>query len=73
MMKNNNKKKIPKKYMYTYSSILYSKLATLTCDVTCSKLQRDGENILVPFCQTNTLKYSLPWLQDIEPGMGQPG
>ena len=31
------------------------KNAPLTCDVICSKLYRDGENMLVSFCQTNTL------------------
>ena len=30
--------KLPKKYMYTQSSILYSELAPLVCDVTCPKL-----------------------------------
>ena len=30
-------------------------LTPLTRDVICSKLYRDGENILVSFCQTNTL------------------
>ena len=36
MIKNN--KKIPKEYMSTHGCILYSKLAPLNRDVTCSKL-----------------------------------
>ena len=45
---------MPKKYIKVSSNIFYE-LATLTHDVTCSKLQRDEENILVPFCLTNAL------------------
>ena len=47
MMKNN-----------VYESInwyFYYKLAPLTRDVICTKLYRDGENILVSICQANTL------------------
>ena len=36
-----------KKYMLIQSSILYSELAPLTCDVTCSKLYRCRENVVV--------------------------
>ena len=32
-------------YKKTSSSIRYSELAPLTCDVTCSKFYRDRENI----------------------------
>ena len=37
--------------------MLFCELALLTRYVICSKLHRDGENILVSFCQTNTLKF----------------
>ena len=37
-MKNKTKQKTHKKYMETYSSILYSELAPLIRDVTCTKL-----------------------------------
>ena len=33
----------------------FYELAPLTLDVICSKLWRDGENIVVSICQTNTL------------------
>ena len=33
----------------------FYELPTLTRDVTCSELYRDGENIFVSFCQKNTL------------------
>ena len=53
MMKNN--KNMRRKYMKALVDIFYE-LAPLT-DVISSKLQRDGENILVSFCQ-NTLHLS---------------
>ena len=53
MMKNN--KSMRRKYMKALVDIFYE-LAPLT-DVISSKLQRDGENILVSFCQ-NTLHLS---------------
>ena len=43
-----------KTYMKALKNIFYE-LAPLIRDVTCSKLSRDGENILMSFCQTNTL------------------
>ena len=57
MMKKNNNKKSIKKHMKVLGNIFYD-LAPLTRNVTCCKLQRDGENKLVSFCQTNTLVYS---------------
>ena len=33
----------------------FYELATLTIDVTCAKAFRDGENILVSFCQMSAL------------------
>ena len=43
-MKNN--KKVPKKYIRIYNkNILYAGVAPMINDVTCSKLQRDRENI----------------------------
>ena len=39
--KNENDKKAKK----AIKSILYSELAQMTCDVTCSKTYRNGENI----------------------------
>ena len=53
MMKNN--KNMRRKYMKALVDIFYE-LAPLT-DVISSKLQIDGENILVSFCQ-NTLHLS---------------
>ena len=44
-----------KKYMEVLSNILFMNSLPLTCDAICSKLYRDRENILVPFCQTNIL------------------
>ena len=41
-MKKNKNKKMPKKQMKTFNSIQFE-LAPLTRDVTCSKLQREGE------------------------------
>ena len=52
--------KMPKKYIKALNNLFYE-LAPLTRDVICSKLWRDRENILVLFCQTNTL------LQEINP------
>ena len=46
--------KMPKKYIKALSNIFYE-LAPVTHDVICSKLKRDGENILASYCQTNTL------------------
>ena len=51
---------MPKKYIKALNNLFYE-LAALTRDVICSKLWRDRENILVLFCQTNTL------LQEINP------
>ena len=36
---------MPKKHTLTYNSNLYPELTLLTRDVTCSKLERYGENI----------------------------
>ena len=47
-------KKMSKKIIKALNNIFYE-LAPLTRDVLYSKLQIDGENILVPFCQTNKL------------------
>ena len=50
-----NRKKYQKKYIKALCNIFFNELATLTCDVACSKLKRDGENMVVLFCQTNIL------------------
>ena len=47
-------RKVTKNEKKALSNIFYE-LVPLTCDVICSKLQRDEENILVSSCQTNTL------------------
>ena len=41
----NKTKKMSKNYMKTQNSILYSELAPMTRDETCSRLQRYGENV----------------------------
>ena len=53
MMKNNQKKKKnnAQKYIKALSKIYFYEHASLIH----SKLLRNGENILVSFCQTNTL------------------
>ena len=52
-MKKN--KKSPKMNMKALSNIFSNELTPLTHDVIFSKLYRDGKNLLVSFCQTNTL------------------
>ena len=49
--------------MKAWISILYSKLAPLTRDVTYSKLQRQRIIEVVSFCQTNTLFFGLKTLE----------
>ena len=54
MMKN---KKNIKKYIKESNKKFYE-FTPLLRDVICSKLSREGENILVLFCQTSTLLVS---------------
>ena len=44
-----------KKVYESIKSHFSFELASVTLDVVCSKPYKDGENILVSFCQTNTL------------------
>ena len=48
---------MPKNYIKALRNNFYV-LATLTRDVICSKLWRDGANILAPSCQMNTFLIS---------------
>ena len=67
LMRKKKWKKMPQKYRLTYSNILYSELAPLTRDVTCSKLKYvskwDNHPSYRLLVQIETLEKGVKYLQ----------